>query len=237
MIANSGRDELRITPHSRIGPDGPRPARCIFIEAVSADNPALAKSTTRQVDRCAGSTVALSQRGFVNAITLWEIDEETIYCEGKLMGEIERKKKLQNLLERHKQKIQVKETSSLFNECIAELGEDTIIFSKEKSAEIYKSFENEFKITFYGRVEWTLCEYEELDLYTLRTTYANKDENYNILWSHGSDPVIQASIKKVLEHLDDVTAVSPDIWLYKENECMIEIFHDGIIRRTDKKNL
>ena len=130
------------------------------------------------------------------------------------MDAIERKEKLQNLLDTHKLKNQVKETSSLFNECIAELGEDTIIFSKEKSAEIYKAFENEFKITFYGRVEWSLYEYEEIDLYRLRTTYANKDETYNILWSHGSDPVIQTSINKVLEHLDDVTAVSPDIWIY-----------------------
>lgn len=146
------------------------------------------------------------------------------------MDEKGRKLKLQTLLERQKLKDQAKHTSLLFDECIAALGDGTIILSKEKTGELYKAFESEFNVTFFGRVEWSLYEYEEMDIDTLKANFANEDKILYLIWSHGSDPVIQVSVKKVLEHLDDVTAVSPDIWLYSENGCMIEIFHDGIIR-------
>lgn len=146
------------------------------------------------------------------------------------------KLRLQTLLGRQKIKSQKKETSVLFDECIAELGDETIIFSNERTSEIYRLFKCEFKFTFYGRIDWSLYEYEEIDINTLRNFYADNDDICYVIWSHGSDAVIQANINKVLEHLDEVTAVSPDVWLFKENEYLVELFHDGIIRRTSKKD-
>ncbi|GBG08000.1 hypothetical protein PAT3040_02567 [Paenibacillus agaridevorans] len=151
------------------------------------------------------------------------------------MDKNERKTRLQTLLERQKLKNQMKDTSKLFDECIVTLGDGIFVFSKEKSTEIYKTFENEYKFTFYGRVEWNLYECEEIDLSTLKTQYAKTDETCFILWSHGSDPVIKAKINNVLEHIDIVMAVSPDVWLYRNNEYVIEIFHDGIIRTNNMK--
>lgn len=147
------------------------------------------------------------------------------------MDKLGRLIRLQTLLDRQKYRNSLKKTSLLFDECIDALGDGTIILSKEKSDEVYKAFGDENQITFFGRVEWSLYEFEEIDLLALRARYEIKDETVYILWSHGSDPVIQVKINNVLEHFYDVTAVSPDIWMYKENECMIEIFHDGIIRR------
>ncbi|AIQ14302.1 CDI toxin immunity protein [Paenibacillus durus] len=145
-----------------------------------------------------------------------------------------RKVKLQLLLERQKLKAQKNKTSLFFDECIEALGEGTVIFSNEKTEEIYSAFQNEYQITFYGRIDWTKYEFEEIDLKTLETLYLMKDEIVYILWSHDFNPSIQVKINRILENINEVTAVSPDVWLYKENEYVIEIFHDGIIRRTIK---
>ncbi|AIQ14294.1 CDI toxin immunity protein [Paenibacillus durus] len=145
-----------------------------------------------------------------------------------------RKAKLQLLLERQKLKAQKKGTSSFFDECMEALGEGTVIFSNEKTEEIYTAFQNEYQITFFGRIDWTKYEFEEIDLKTLETLYLMKDEEGYVLWSHGFDPVIQAKMNKIIENINEVTAVSPDVWLYKENNYVIEIFHDGIIRKMIK---
>lgn len=115
------------------------------------------------------------------------------------------------------------------------LGSDVIVLSDKKSKEIYRSFEEELKITFYGRIEWDLYEeYEEIDENTFENRYANQEESHYLLWGHGSDPVIEAKMNQIVRSLDDVTAISPDVWIYQKNRQVIEIFHDGIIRVLNK---
>lgn len=58
-----------------------------------------------------------------------------------------RKDRLQYLLQRQDKKNRRIITSSLFDECIQTLGKQTIIFSSEKSKEIYKDFSAKYKIT------------------------------------------------------------------------------------------
>lgn len=140
--------------------------------------------------------------------------------------------KLKLLLERQMLKSKKNETSRLFNECIAALGEGTIILSNEKSLEIYNLFENEYTITSYGRVEWSKYEFDEFSTDMLRKLLFNSTEHCYLLWSHGFDPIIITDMNKIMAHYDDVTAVSPDVWLYRENEYVIELFHNGEIRKS-----
>lgn len=63
----------------------------------------------------------------------------------------------------------------------------------------------------------------------------DQEEYHCLLWSHGSDPVIKAKLNQIVKNLQDVTAVSPDLWVYREERQVIEIFHDGIVRVMQKK--
>jgi hypothetical protein len=151
------------------------------------------------------------------------------------MADSERKKKLQGLLERHKLKNKGKETSVLFDECVVALGSDVIVLDEESSKAIYKTFEQEFKITSYGRIEWDFYEGDEnIDEETFKNRYANEERKGYLLWSHGSDPILEAKMNQIIRNLDDVKAVSPDVWIYQENRQIIEIFHDGTIRVLNK---
>ncbi|WP_139168908.1 hypothetical protein [Paenibacillus polysaccharolyticus] len=139
-------------------------------------------------------------------------------------------------MKRNKLKNEERLTSVLFEECLAVLGSDVIVMTDERSKEIYKLFEAEFKINLYGRIEWDSYKaYEEMDENTFGNRYMNQEEYYYILWSHGSDPVIKARLNQIVKNLEDVTAVSPDIWVYREERQVIELFHDGIVRVMQKK--
>jgi hypothetical protein len=151
------------------------------------------------------------------------------------MKDLERKRKLEVLLKRNKWRNEEKDRSMLFDECLVALGSDVIVLSEKKSKEIYRAFEEEFKVTFYGRIEWDIYkEHEKIDENTFKKQYRDQEEKHYILWSHGSDPVIEVGMDQIVRSLDDVTAVSPDLWIYKENKQVIEIFHDGIIRVLNK---
>lgn len=152
------------------------------------------------------------------------------------MKESERRARLRALLDRNELKRKLAGTSLLFDECIVSLGNDVVILSDEKSKEVYGSFEREFKITSYGRIDWNQCdEYEEISVNTFKSRFANQAESGYLLWSHGSDPVIMAGLSQVAGSLDEIMAVSPDVWIYQVNRQVIEIFHDGTIRVMKKK--
>lgn len=151
---------------------------------------------------------------------------------GELFMDGDREVKLARLLEQHRRKNK-NDYSVLFNECITSLGAGTMIVSQEKSDLIYKELQEHFEFTFYGRINPEGHIFEELILSNLDRSIA-KDEMCYILWSHGNDPVIQVNIYQVIKKIDDVLAVSPDVWLYKINEYVIEIFHNGVIRKIYK---
>ncbi|WP_313642077.1 hypothetical protein [Paenibacillus sp.] len=147
-----------------------------------------------------------------------------------------RKDRLQYLLQHQDNKNRRIITSSLFDECIQTLGKQTIIFSSEKSKEIYKDFSAEYKITFYGRIEWSNYDFIEITAEVIENnkTYIDSSNEMYVLWSHGEDPVVQTTLESALENLSNITAVSPDVWFYRPNEFVIEIFHDGVIRGHKK---
>ena len=46
------------------------------------------------------------------------------------------------------------DTNPLFNECLESLGNETLIFSQEKSQQIATILMNSFPITVSGRIDW-----------------------------------------------------------------------------------
>ncbi|MEJ9147940.1 hypothetical protein P4520_22785, partial [Bacillus thuringiensis] len=46
------------------------------------------------------------------------------------------------------------DTNPLFNECLESLGDETLIFSQEKSQQIATNLMNLFPITVSGRIDW-----------------------------------------------------------------------------------
>lgn len=151
------------------------------------------------------------------------------------MKDLKRKRRLEVLLERNKSRNKEKDTSVALEECLIALGSDVIVWSDKKTKEIYQSFEDELKITSYGRIEWDLyAEYEEIDKNTFENRYANEEDSQYLLWNYGSDPVIEAKMSRIVKSFDEVTSVCPDVWIYQKNKRIIEIFHDGIIRVLNK---
>lgn len=149
-----------------------------------------------------------------------------------------RSQRLKILLDRQSLMNQKYNPSTLFIECIEALGDNTIIFSPDKTKEIYNNFTNEYEVTFYGRIEWTKYTYEEINIEAvtrLEVFSGIQDNDVYILWSHGDDPVIQTTIRNAFIHIEELASVTSDVWLYKPSKYVIEIFHDGIIRKVDKK--
>ncbi|MNC49980.1 hypothetical protein D3C81_1088690 [compost metagenome] len=149
----------------------------------------------------------------------------------------DRKKRLQLLLERQAIINKNAQINPCFEECIDALGENTIIYSQDKSQKIYKDFSSEYKITFYGRIQWSAYDYSEINAKDIKNNKVGIDsanEAY-VLWSHGSDPVIRTTLKAAFNNFDLLSALSPDIWLYEPHKFVIEIFHDGIMRVLRKK--
>ena len=146
----------------------------------------------------------------------------------------ERKKRIQTLLERQKLKNNKTLYSSFFEECLIILGNEVIVFSQEKSEEIYRKFEEEYSFTPYGRIDWKNDEYHETTIEELNKSFYDEAERCLVIWSHGTDPVIEAKIIEIINNIDSLTMVSPDVWLYKEKDYVIELFHDGIIRKAYK---
>ncbi|BCG60808.1 CDI toxin immunity protein [Paenibacillus sp. URB8-2] len=146
----------------------------------------------------------------------------------------ERRNRLQYLLERQKSKNKKKMSNSLFEECLVALGDEVAIYSQQKTEEIYQKFEEEYPFTTYGRIDWKNKQYQEITIEDLNKNLTDLEERCLIVWSHGEEPVIEAKLVEILKNIDDVTAVSPDVWIYKENDYVIELFHDGMIRKGYK---
>ncbi len=65
---------------------------------------------------------------------------------------------------------------------------------------------------------------------TLKSMDKTISDPVYIIWSDSSMPIVQSDLKKILEHFDDVEAVSPNTWLYCPSAgWVVELYHDGEI--------
>ncbi|SFJ16140.1 CDI toxin immunity protein [Thermoflavimicrobium dichotomicum] len=123
---------------------------------------------------------------------------------------------------------------TLLDECIEVLGADTEIFTDSEKEKILDTFKSFFSFTEWGRIDWDKVSKKE-DVNTVNdiTAYLEKCyENFNtvvyVIWDEGTLPIIKTDLKKVLECIDDVTAVSFDTWIFSPSSgYVIEIYHEG----------
>ena len=158
-------------------------------------------------------------------------EPKNIFYEGSLMDETQKRKvRLEQLLNQQKRRNN-SDYSVLFNECIHAMERGIFLYSDQETRNIYNKFQQQYPILLYGRIDWDNVDHSEVTLEEVKERFQDQQlEECYVLWSHGDDPVIKAKVIGVLKNFDNVSAVSPDVWLFKENKYVIEFFHDGIYR-------
>ncbi|MEB9857304.1 hypothetical protein P4K50_28560, partial [Bacillus cereus] len=129
------------------------------------------------------------------------------------------------------------DTNPLFNECLESLGNETLIFSQEKSQQIATILMNSFPITVSGRIDWEqidnqfIASNKEQIISLIRANQLDFDEQIFIIWDNYEIPVVSTNLDKVFQSLVDVDAVSFYYWLLdKEYRFVIEINDEELIR-------
>ena len=129
------------------------------------------------------------------------------------------------------------DTNPLFNECLESLGNETLIFSQEKSQQIAIILMNSFPITVSGRIDWEqidnqfIASNKEQLISLIRANQLDFDEQIFIIWDNYEIPVVSTNLDKVFQSLVDVDAVSFYYWILdKEYRFVIEINDEELIR-------
>ncbi|ASZ66223.1 hypothetical protein CJ306_13135 [Bacillus cereus] len=129
------------------------------------------------------------------------------------------------------------DTNPLFSECLESLGNETLIFSQEKSQQIATILMNSFPITVSGRIDWEqidnqfIASNKEQLISLIRANQLDFDEQIFIIWDNYEIPVVSTNLDKVFQSLVDVDAVSFYYWLLdKEYRFVIEINDEEWIR-------
>ncbi|WP_242320073.1 hypothetical protein [Bacillus cereus group sp. BfR-BA-01349] len=129
------------------------------------------------------------------------------------------------------------DTNPLFSEYLESLGNETLIFSQEKSQQIATILMNSFPITVSGRIDWEqidnqfIASNKEQLISLIRANQLDFDEQIFIIWDNYEIPVVSTNLDKVFQSLVDVDAVSFYYWLLdKEYRFVIEINDEELIR-------
>jgi|LSQX01.1.fsa_nt_gb hypothetical protein len=126
---------------------------------------------------------------------------------------------------------------TLFEECLEALGKDTTILTDNG---ILNKFESCIPMVYiadsiWSRIDWTKISnkvsihgdiFDVLEI--LKNNLLDTNANVFILWNEATLPIIETKLSKVLECIDDVTAVGFDTWIYcPSNSYVIEFYHEG----------
>ncbi|HHT7180835.1 hypothetical protein LKM13_28455 [Bacillus anthracis] len=129
------------------------------------------------------------------------------------------------------------DTNPLFNECLESLGNETLIFSQERSQQIANTLIDLFPITVSGRIDWEqldnqlIASDKEQLISLIRANQLDFDGQIFIIWDNYKIPVVSTNLDKVFQSLVDVDAVSFYYWLLdKEYRFVIEINNEELIR-------
>lgn len=121
-------------------------------------------------------------------------------------------------------------TDFLFQECIGFLN-DCMILTLEDSENIFKMFEENFPITLSGSIKW-----DEFNgtIITEGISYVHNtlslQNKYYVLWDKQDIPCIVCDLATILNHINDVLAVSFNTWLLSmDGKETIEFYHEGTI--------
>ncbi|WP_094605332.1 hypothetical protein SPSIL_002670 [Sporomusa silvacetica DSM 10669] len=121
---------------------------------------------------------------------------------------------------------------TLFEECMVALGNQGEVVNASEGKIIFKELTKLFPMTSWGRIdlEKTTCKMEKVNQADVLTQLSKCNKNIDIqvyiFWDEITLPAVKANLKKILEVIDDVTAVSFDTWIFCPGEnYVIEFFH------------
>lgn len=124
---------------------------------------------------------------------------------------------------------------TLLDECLQVLSNYKVL-SNNASKQVVKAFEEDFKITTWGRINWNLyihkyIIYSNQNIQSLmQKELISMNDSIQIIWDEASLPVIECTLENALQVIDDITAVSFDTWLYNPlHKFVIEYYHEGDI--------
>ncbi|GCE22693.1 CDI toxin immunity protein [Dictyobacter kobayashii] len=121
--------------------------------------------------------------------------------------------------------------------CLRSIGQDARPLSKEQTATMVNQFMLRFPFTNWGRIDWSQIA-SQLDIENiaeiipgLQRAQKNLQAPVYIIWDNATVPSVESRLPQILEHLDDVTAVSFDTWLFSPVVgYVIEFYHEGDIK-------
>jgi len=121
---------------------------------------------------------------------------------------------------------------TLFEECVEALEDNTIVLSEEETKKVFKSMTTDFPITSWGRIDWqkvvNVVQVSSVSE-VINHIDISKNEVY-VLWDEASLPSVKTDINKIINVIDDVTAVSFDTWIYCcSGRYIIEVYHENEI--------
>lgn len=121
------------------------------------------------------------------------------------------------------------EEDKLYSECITLLDKCSVL-SIEDTRNVFLAFESNYPFSAFGNIDWSTFKgaikiVEVSDLYELETK-----NDYYILWDREGLPCVRCDLYTILQHIDDVLAVSFDTWLLSvDGTEIVEFHHDGKI--------
>lgn len=125
---------------------------------------------------------------------------------------------------------------TLYEECLEALENNYEILTEDEKNKILNDFENKFKFTNWGRIDWNkIMAKVQVDYATeikpkLMNNTSKDSINVYIIWDEINLPILKSDLSTIIDVIDDVTAVSFDTWLFLPNEGVtIEFYHDGEI--------
>lgn len=124
-------------------------------------------------------------------------------------------------------------SDNLLSECIDALGSNITIYDDYVRNQVWEGWEKRFPQHFksmMGRVNWSSSEkcYQLIDIAYVKQ-YGIEDTEVYVLWDN-QNFVISTKLIHIIEHYDDVTAVSFDTWFVSvDYNFVIEHYHEGEI--------
>jgi len=125
---------------------------------------------------------------------------------------------------------------TLFDECIEALHPDVESLPFDQSVSYSRLMTLEYPIALNGRIDWDkvgnkrkITSYKDI-MNLLKEHFDLDNFKIIIIWDGAHLPVVKSTLQKVLDNIDDVTAVGFDTWLYcPEYNYAIEFYHEGEI--------
>lgn len=122
---------------------------------------------------------------------------------------------------------------TLLDECIEALSPDVQVLPLSQRIEYIRLMTSNFPMALNGRIDWKKVAHKK-NYASHRELFAELLEWINadvlIVWDGAHLPVLMSNLTKILENVDDVTAVGFDTWIYNpQKKIVIEFYHEGDI--------